>query len=65
MARNCNRKFLVNMGKKFFEITELWDKLPREVVKFLSLEVFKKHLCAFLHSLLFKPGEHAIAGVLY
>lgn len=55
----------MNMGKKFFEITELWDKLPREVVKFLSLEVFKNHLCAFLHSLLFKPGEHAIAGVLY
>jgi len=42
------------MQKNFFmiKVTEYWNKLPREVVKALSMEVFRTHLNAYLHSLL-------------
>jgi len=48
------RKFCLNMRKKFFtlRVTELWNRLPREVVDSPSLEIFKTHLDKVLCSLL-------------
>ena len=59
------RKFHMNTGKNYLRITEHWNRLPREVVEFPSLEVFKNNLYAFLCSLLFKPRENALEGILY
>jgi len=49
-----NRKFQMNMRKKFFtlKVTEHWNRLPREVVESPSLEIFKICLDAFLCNLL-------------
>jgi len=49
-----HRKFLRNMRKNFFllRVTEHWNRLPGEVVKSPSLEIFKTHLEAVLCSLL-------------
>jgi len=49
-----NRKFQMNMRKKFFtlKVTEHWNRLPREVVESPSLEIFKICLDALLRSLL-------------
>jgi len=40
--------------KNFFMVmvTEHWNRLPREVVKFPSLEIFKTRLDAYLCNLL-------------
>jgi len=40
------RKFRLNMRKNFFplRVTEPWNRLPREVVKSPSLEIFKTRL---------------------
>jgi len=48
------RKFRLNMRKNFFplRVTERWTRLPREVVEFPSLEIFKTCLDAVLCSLL-------------
>jgi len=45
-----HKKFQLN----FFtlRVTEHWNRLPREVVEFPSLEIFKTHLDAVLSSLL-------------
>jgi len=47
-------KFQLNMRKNFFplRVTEHWNRLPREVVECLSLEIFKTLLDAILFSLL-------------
>jgi len=49
-----HRKFHLNMRKNFFplRVTEPWNRLPREVVDFPSLEIFKTHLDKVLCSLL-------------
>jgi len=48
------RKFHLNMRKNFFplRVTEPWNRLPREVVKSPSLEIFKTHLDKVLYNLL-------------
>ena len=48
------RKFHTNMWKNFFMVmvTEHWNRLPREVVKFPSMEIFKTRLNAYLCNLL-------------
>ena len=48
------RKFQLNMRKNFFplRVTEIWHRLPREVVDSPSLEMFKTRLDAVLCSLL-------------
>ena len=40
------RKLHTNMWKNFFtaKVTEHWNRLPREVVEFPSVEIFKTHL---------------------
>ena len=40
-----HRKFQLNMRKNFctLKVTEHWDRLPREAVEFLSLEISKTH----------------------
>ncbi|KFV80971.1 hypothetical protein N308_12097, partial [Struthio camelus australis] len=45
-----HRKFRLNMRKNFFtvRVTEHWNRLPREVVEYPSLELFKTHLDAIL-----------------
>ena len=42
-----------HLRKNFFtvEVTDHWDRLPREVVESPSLQTFKTHLDAFLCSL--------------
>jgi len=49
-----HRKFRLNMRKNFFplRVTELWNRLPREVVDSPSLEIFKTLLDKVLCSLL-------------
>ena len=48
------RKFSTNMRRNFFtvRVTEHRNRLPREVVYFPSLEIFKTHLDAYLCNLL-------------
>ena len=48
------RKFQLNTRKNFFtlRVTEHWNRLPREVVDSLCLEIFKTRLDKFLCSLL-------------
>jgi len=47
------REFHTNMQKNFFmvRVMEHWNRLPREVVEALSLEVFKARLDGALDSL--------------
>jgi len=47
-------KFRLNMRKNFFalRVTEHWNRLPRGVVEFPSLEIFKTRLDKVLCSLL-------------
>ena len=49
-----HRKFFTNTQKNFFmvRVTEHWNRLPREVVESLSVEIFKTHLNAYLCNLL-------------
>jgi len=49
-----HRKFRLNMRKNFFHlrVTEHWNRLPREVVEFPSLEIFKTRLDKVLYNLL-------------
>ncbi|GAB0193469.1 hypothetical protein GRJ2_001812200 [Grus japonensis] len=49
-----HRKFHLKMGKNFFtfRVTEHWNRLPREVVAFPSLEIFKTHLDVILCNML-------------
>jgi len=49
-----HRKFRLNMRKNFFplRVTEHWNRLPRQVVEFPSLEIFKTRLDKVLCSLL-------------
>ncbi|PKU33574.1 hypothetical protein llap_16122 [Limosa lapponica baueri] len=49
-----HRKFHSNTRKNFFtvKVTEPWNKLPREVVDFPSLEILKTHLDAVLSDVL-------------
>ena len=45
-----HRKFHTNMQKNLFmiRVTEHWNRLPREVVESLSMEIFKTHLDTYL-----------------
>jgi len=49
-----HRKFCLNMRKNFFtlRVTEHWHRLPREIVEFHSLAIFKTRLDKVLCSLL-------------
>ena len=49
-----HRKFHLNMRKNLITLrmTEHWNRLPREVVEFPSLEIFKTSLDATLCNLL-------------
>jgi len=49
-----HRKFRLNMRKNFFtlRVTELWNRLPGNVVESPSLEIFKTLLDKVLCSLL-------------
>jgi len=46
------RKFHLNMRNFTLRVTEDWNRLPREVVEFPSLEIFKTRLDKILCSLL-------------
>jgi len=50
------RKFHTNMWKNFFmvRVTELWNRLPREVVDSPSTEMFKIHLDTYLCNVLYE-----------
>ena len=52
--RKFHRKFYTNIWKNFFtlRVMEHWKRLPIEVVKSPSLEIFKPHLDAGLCDLL-------------
>ncbi|KAJ7420606.1 hypothetical protein WISP_47651 [Willisornis vidua] len=49
-----HKKFDLNMRKDFFtlRVAELWNRLPKEVMKSPSLEASKTHLDMFLYNLL-------------
>ena len=49
-----HRKFHINMRKNLFtvKVIEHWGRLPREIVEFPSLKIFKTHLDTFLCYLL-------------
>ena len=49
-----HRKFRTNMPRNFFtvRVTEHWNRLPRETVNSLSLEIVKTCLDTYLSSLL-------------
>jgi len=49
-----HKKFHLNTRKNFFtlRVMEHWNRLPREVVEFPSLEIFKTRLDKVLCSLL-------------
>ena len=49
-----HRKFYMNISKNFFtvRVIEHWNRLPREVIKLLSLEILKTFLDTFLCNLL-------------
>jgi len=57
-----HEKFHLYMRKNFFTLreTEHWNRLPREVVESLSLEIFKTQLdevlCSLLWVTLFRQG---------
>ena len=48
-----HRRFHLNMRKSFFTlgVMEHWPRLPREVVKSPSLQIFKSHVDIFLNNL--------------
>ena len=48
------RKFHINTQKNFFmiRVMEHWNRLPREIVEYPSMEIFKTHLDACLCDLL-------------
>ena len=45
-----HRKFHTNLWKNFFRVRgmEPWNRFPREVVNFPSVEILKTHLDAYL-----------------
>ncbi|KFP34059.1 hypothetical protein N325_00644, partial [Colius striatus] len=49
-----HKKFHLNIRKNYLtvRVTEQWHRLPREVVRSLSLEVFKIRLDTFLCDLI-------------
>ena len=49
-----HRKFCTNTWKNIFMVrmTEHWNRLPREVVESISIEIFKTWLDAYLCNLL-------------
>jgi len=49
-----HRKFHLTMRKNFFNlrVTDHWNRLPREIPKSPSLEIFKTHLDMVLCNLL-------------
>lgn len=48
-----HRKFRINMQRNFFtvRVMEHWNRLPRQVVDSLSLEILKTRLDAYLCNL--------------
>ena len=68
-----HRKFHTNMWKNFFmvRVTELWNRLPREVVDSPSTEIFKIHLDTYLCNVLYEtyfstgvPSRHCNSVIL-
>ncbi|KFV80724.1 hypothetical protein N308_09504, partial [Struthio camelus australis] len=49
-----HRKFCLNLRKNFLtvRVTQHWNRLPREAVESLSLEIFKTRLDAILGNML-------------
>jgi len=49
-----HRKFFTDMWKNFYAIRvmEHWNRLPRDVVEYLSMEIFKTRMDAYLHEIL-------------
>lgn len=48
-----HRKFHANTKKNSFtvRVTKHWNRLPRELVEFLSLEIFQPYLDTFLYDM--------------
>ena len=49
-----HRKFHTDLWKNFFtiKVTKHWHRLPRKVMEFPSMEIFKTHLDTYLCNLL-------------